>query len=290
MAEIAFTCPECRAPLGGELVCAGCGRVYARSRSIPVLVANGSAHAAAQAAWFDEVVDVEWEIARPQGAPRFHRWLLEEKFRRSVVGVELLGRSALAVCAGSGMDAELLARAGARVVAADVSSGAAARMAERARRHGVAIDPVVADVEHLPFGDASFHVVFVHDGLHHLEDPLRGLDEMARVARRAVCVTEPAEAAATWIAAKLGLAQDREEAGNRVARLTLRSVRQRLAERGFDVVRAERYGMFYRHVPGLPSRLFSLPVAFPLARGALRGANAALGRVGNKLVVVAVKP
>ncbi|MCA1571279.1 MAG: class I SAM-dependent methyltransferase [Chloroflexi bacterium] len=37
-----------------------------------------------------------------------------------------------------------------------------------ARRGGA----VVADVEHLPYADRSLDMVYVHDGLHHLSDPM----------------------------------------------------------------------------------------------------------------------
>lgn len=249
-----------------------------------------SEHSAAQARFFDDHVDEEHEITRPHGAPRFHRWLLAEKFRRSVAGIELTGARVLVVCAGSGMDAEFLARAGAQVTATDISRGAVRRATERAHRFGLAIETAVADVEHLPYADGEFDIVFVHDGLHHLEDPESGVREMARVARYAVSVTEPAAATVTRAAVRIGLAQAREEAGNRVVRLEPNTVVRVLRTEGFEPLSVERYGMLYRHEPGVPSRALSLPVVFPLARAALGAANAALGRFGNKLVVVAVRP
>jgi SAM-dependent methyltransferase len=251
---------------------------------------GGGEHARVQAEHFDHE-DPEFEITRPHGATRLYRWLLEEKFRRSVEGIaeSVPGWTALAVCGGSGMDAELLARAGAQVVSADISLGASRRAGERARRFGVEILPVVADAERLPFADRSFDLVYVHDGLHHLEHPDAGLAEMARVARRAVSITEPARAAATRLAVRLGLALEREEAGNRVARLDPGEVAALLRARGFDVVVAKRYGMLYRHRPGAPSRLFSTRALFPLVEAALRGANAVAGPLGNKLTVQAVR-
>jgi hypothetical protein len=84
-----------------------------------------SEHAREQAAHFDHVDD-EFETERPRGTTPLYAWLIEEKFRRSIQGIAdvVPGCTALAVCAGSGMDAELLARAGAHVVSADISLGA----------------------------------------------------------------------------------------------------------------------------------------------------------------------
>ena len=101
------------------------------------------------------------------------------------VGPMQKGETVLTVCAGSGMDAEFLARSGYRVIAADLSLGAALRCLDRARRYNLDIAPIVADAEHLPFPDQSIGLVYVHDGLHHLQDPMAGLIEMARVASRA---------------------------------------------------------------------------------------------------------
>lgn len=169
------------------------------------------------------------------------------------------------------------------------SIGAARRVEERARRHGVAIAPVVADVERLPFADQSIDLVYVHDGLDHLADPLTGLVEMARVARQAVCVTEPAQATATAVAVRLGLALEREEAGNRVARLQPGGVRAALEAAGFRVVRAERYAMYYKHAPGRVSRWLSRRAILPVASLGWRLANTILGRFGNKLVVIGTR-
>jgi hypothetical protein len=96
---------------------------------------EGGEHARSQAAHFDEEDD-EFETSRPHGTTRFYEWLIQEKFRRAVAGLRNLpaGSTALAVCGGSGMDAELLARAGAQVVSADISLGASRRARARARR------------------------------------------------------------------------------------------------------------------------------------------------------------
>jgi SAM-dependent methyltransferase len=249
-------------------------------------------HKAAQSAYFDRTELAEFEIERPAGSPGLYRFWLTEKVRRSLAPFN--GRldrwTALTVCGGSGMDAEFLAAAGAKVISSDLSIGAAQRVRERASRHGVSIATVAADVEHLPFADRSVDLVYVHDGLHHLEDPSAGLAEMARVARRAVCINEPGLATATAIGVRLGLALEREEAGNKVARLDLGPTTAALEAAGLRVVRADRYAMYYHHVPGRLTALLSRRPALPIAIAGWRLANRVVGRFGNKLTIVAVRP
>ena len=90
------------------------------------------------------------------------------------------------------MDAEFITERRARVITSDVSLGAAKRAAERASRFGMDYLSIVSAAEQLPLGDASVDLVYVHDGLHHLAEPRLAFDEMSRVARRWVAVTEPA--------------------------------------------------------------------------------------------------
>ena len=71
-------------------------------------------------------------------------------------------------------------------------------------------------------------MALVHDGLHHLDDPYRALDEMARVARHELVVMEPARAVLTRLAVTLGLAAAVEPAGNVVRRLSAARCRARI--------------------------------------------------------------
>jgi ubiquinone/menaquinone biosynthesis C-methylase UbiE/uncharacterized protein YbaR (Trm112 family) len=293
-----LACPVCTQPLAraeGEprLECAACGRGYPFHLEIPILLPSegASTHKARQVEFFDQDPADDFGVTRPRGAPELYGWLLREKFRRSVIGLEHLlpGATALTICGGSGVDAEFLARAGARVILSDISLGVVLQARERARRYGLDLTLVVADAEALPFRDASIDVVYVHDGLHHLERPALGLAEMARVARRAVSVSEPAHAAATAAAVRLGLAEDEEEAGNRVRRLTLDEISRELSSRGFRPIRPHRYAMYYRHWPGRAMRVLSTRPLLPLAQAGLNVLNRVAGRFGNKLTVQAVR-
>ena len=117
-----------------------------------------------------------------------------------------------------------------------------------------------------------------------------GLAEMTRVARSAVSVSEPARAAITALAARAGLALEREESGNSVARLDAETVEAELETGGFRVLQSRRYAMYYRHEPGRVVRLLSRnPGLFTVGTTSFRVANALTGRFGNKLAVVAVR-
>jgi ubiquinone/menaquinone biosynthesis C-methylase UbiE/uncharacterized protein YbaR (Trm112 family) len=294
-----LACPGCRGRLewtASASRCVDCDSSFAIVDDIPVLLIDPdvAAHdeiATAQVDFFDRRVAAEFEIDRPHRTPALYNWLLSEKLRRGVEGIEpiLRGATALTVCGGSGMEAEFLSRLGARVIASDLALGAARRTAERARRYGVRITPIVSDARRLPFRDRSVDLVFVHDGLHHLEDPWSGVGEMARVAARAVSLNEPARAAVTALAVRVGLALEREEAGNRVARLGAREVCVELTQRGFRIQRAGRYAMYYRHEPGAIMRELSRPGVFSFCRAAVAMGNAAIGRWGNKLRITALR-
>jgi ubiquinone/menaquinone biosynthesis C-methylase UbiE/uncharacterized protein YbaR (Trm112 family) len=295
-----LACPNCGGALDedgdeGAVVCRICRARYPSPSGVPVVVSAlseaASAHKRQQIAFFDQDPLDEFGVTRPHGAPALYQWLLAEKFRRSMLGLEDLARggTALTICAGSGLDAEFLARAGARVIASDISSGVLHQARERAERYRLPISLVAADAEALPFRDASVDIVYVHDGLHHLEEPRRAIAGMTRVARRAVSISEPADASLTSAAVKLGMAQFREEAGNVVRRLTLAEIVSELAAHGFAPVAPHRYAMYYRHWPGRAVRLLSRRRLLPLATSGFQLANRHAGRFGNKLSVQAIR-
>ena len=112
---------------------------------------------------------------------------------------------------------------------------------------------------------------------------------MARVARRAVSISEPAQSLATSFAMRLGLAQAVEESGNPVMRLTVEEIDRELELHAFRSIRPHRYAMFYRHLPGMPMHVFSKPVLRSLAMRTFNLGNRIFGHFGNKLAVQAVR-
>jgi SAM-dependent methyltransferase len=148
---------------------------------------------------------------------------------------------------------------------------------------------VVADAETLPLRDRSVDLLYVHDGLHHLDSPQAGIREMLRTSRLAISINEPAHARATMLAARLGLSEHYEEAGNFIARLDPETLIAEVSAAGFDVVKSERYAMVYRHEPGRVAVILSQPGVRNLTLTAMRAFNAVAGGIGNKLTLQAVR-
>ena len=194
------------------------------------------------------------------------------------------------MCGGAGFEAEFLSGFRDVVVTSDISTGASRRAIARARLRGVHYLAIVADAERLPFRDASMDIVVVHDGLHHLPDPQAGVLEMLRVARRAVAISEPTPSPATALAMRAGIAHRVEEAGNVVRRLSLTDLEKCAQGAGFEILRAKKYGMFYRDGTGTATRALSGRRVFPLAQALMRTAMRLSAPVGNKLVLVAARP
>ncbi|HEV2477593.1 MAG TPA: class I SAM-dependent methyltransferase, partial [Candidatus Dormibacteraeota bacterium] len=95
------------------------------------------------------------------------------------------GGSALDVACGSGkLTAELAKIAGpsGRIVGLDFSAG----MLAIARRAHPSLELLQGDALNLPFDDGTFDAATIAFGLRNLADPVRGLQEMIRVAKKAV--------------------------------------------------------------------------------------------------------
>lgn len=245
-----------------------------------------------QADHFDHLGSPEFEIHRPHRQSFFYRYLMAFKFRRaaSLLCFSLEDQTVLAICCGSGMDAEMLARCSSAVVGLDISAGAIDRAAIRARTYGVHYTLVRADAEQLPFASGSFDVAWVHDGLHHLDAPERALAEMARVSRRAVVITEPADAWLTRALIAIRVLPARESSGNLVYRFSEKELQLLFGQLGFQLFRSDRYLVRYGHPPGRWLALLSLPVIYPVAKVLFEHVVVPLtGKIGNKISAVGIR-
>ena len=310
-------CPKCKSPSAlkveveqgddkhifeGVLHCSDCGSHFPIREGIPHmlpahLLEKGSHAGVTQAeeqkrqqiVHFDSIGESEIEVTRPHGFGRAYNFLMDKKFEiiRDLWGKPLEGNSVLDVCCGSGMDAEYLVNAGAEVVGIDISIGALRGAQKRAEKFGLNYDLILGDAENLPFQDRALSLSFIHDGLHHLDSPQLGFSEMARVSSTAVLINEPTQTFLTDIAIRLGMADVKEESGNRVHRFKQSELNTICQGANLKRARLNRYLMYYRQTPFKFFKLFEFPLFFRIFVQLFQAANLILGRSGNKIALVA---
>jgi ubiquinone/menaquinone biosynthesis C-methylase UbiE len=120
-------------------------------------------------------------------------------------------RRALDVACGTGYLALGLATGelADEVHASDLSWAMLERTTTNATGAGAAVRLSLADAEKLPYADASFDLVVARGALHHLPDPLRGLQEIRRVLEpggTAIILAEPTPGGERQTGAVVGVA------------------------------------------------------------------------------------
>jgi len=110
---------------------------------------------------------------------------------------------------------------------------------------------------------------------------------MARVSSRAVLITEPTQTFLTDIAIRLGMAEVKEESGNRVYRFKESELNTLCQGENLKRSRLNRYLMYYRQTPFKFFKLFEISLFFRIFVQLFQAANWILGRFGNKIALVA---
>jgi SAM-dependent methyltransferase len=149
--------------------------------------------------WTDNPMTYDWrgEITYEPGSPehlaeverRFlaEAWFAQAPGERPFSGLipyaGLKDKDVLEIGCGTGVHARLLAEAGARLSAVDLTPTAVELTRRRLELAGLSGDVREADAEHLPYDDASFDFVWSWGVIHHSEHTERVVDEIARVLR-----------------------------------------------------------------------------------------------------------
>jgi SAM-dependent methyltransferase len=143
--------------------------------------------------WSEETAN-HWRTHYDGAASHWGKWADQLAEQQEKVNLGLLaaagvkpGARLLDLASGAGepaLTASRLVGAEGQVTATDISAPMVAVLAERAARHGVTnMRCEQADMEALPYADASFDAVTCRYGLMYARDPARALAEAARVVR-----------------------------------------------------------------------------------------------------------
>lgn len=149
--------------------------------------------------WSGNPMVYDWDrtIAAEPGSPAYleeveRRFLAESWFAQApgappysglIDFAALDGKDVLEIGCGSGVHAKLLARAGARVTAIDLTPTAVELTRRRLELAGLEAEVLEADAEAMPFEDRSFDFAWSWGVIHHSERTDRVIAEVARVLR-----------------------------------------------------------------------------------------------------------
>ena len=149
--------------------------------------------------WTENPMTYDWrgEIPHEPGSPEHlaeveRRFLAEAWFAQHPGAApfsalipfdELRGKDVLEIGCGTGVHTKLLAEAGARVSAVDLTPTAIELTRRRLELAGLSADVREADAESLPYDDSSFDFMWSWGVIHHSADTDRVIAEIARVLR-----------------------------------------------------------------------------------------------------------
>lgn len=228
--------------------------------------------------------EIPYEYGSPEWLEEVERRFLRETWFAQAPGArpfsglipfaDLAGKDVLEIGCGTGVHARLLAEAGARLSAVDLTPTAIELTNKRLALHGLEADVREADAEHLPFADRSFDFVWSWGVIHHSAHTERVVEEIARVLRpggRLALMIYHRSSITYWIQYQLVrgvfggrlLRESPAEIANRysdgvIARHYRRSELAGLLAPSFDDVETQVMGQLGEAVP-LPARL-RLPV------------------------------
>lgn len=224
--------------------------------------------------------EIAYEPGSPEHLAEVERRFLAEAWFAQAPGAppfsglipfdELAGKDVLEIGSGTGVHARLLAEAGARLSAVDLTPTAVELTRARLQQHGLTADVREADAERLPFPDASFDFVWSWGVIHHSESTENVVREIARVLRpggRLALMVYHRSSTTYWIQYQLIrgvfglrlLRESPEQVANRysdgvIARHYTRTGLTALLQPWFDDVETDVMGQMSEAVP-LPARL-----------------------------------
>ncbi|MBM3942629.1 MAG: methyltransferase domain-containing protein [SAR202 cluster bacterium] len=178
-----LVCPECRAALAlqgaqwhadqvvsGSLLCSRCGQRYLIDKGIPRFVDAKETYCDNFGWQWDRFRRTQLDHLNGTQESR-KRFLAETQWRLE----ELRGQLVLDAGCGAGRFTAIACQAGARVVAVDLTAGAAEACARTVAEVGGQADVIQASLYKLPFRTGAFDCIFSLGVLQHTPDPKKAM-------------------------------------------------------------------------------------------------------------------
>ena len=129
--------------------------------------------------WYAQADERFWSLSKPFAHPEYPESL---PFSRLIDYQNLQGKAVLEIGCGLGAQAAVLANAGARVTAVDLTERAVSYTKRRFELFRIEDAAVIrSDAESLPFPDRTFDFVWSWGVIHHTANPQRAVSEIFRV-------------------------------------------------------------------------------------------------------------
>jgi len=236
----------------GCLLCSGCGASFNVRNGIPILLEERilgglSDSDSADKATRQKIQQREWHDHShidngdnyKQSAyrdPGLFAFLLHYQLRE-MEGVLAKRRYARVanICCGHGFELEYVSRLSHDIIVADISLNSLYKTLAKAATLGIQVEALCCDAENLPLRDDSCDLVLTHHSLHHLANPMLGVEEMLRISSSRIVFFEPARGAMRTLVRFAGLKDEIEEAGNFVYEFSRAEVKELCRKTGYQL-------------------------------------------------------
>jgi ubiquinone/menaquinone biosynthesis C-methylase UbiE len=209
-----------------------------------------------------------------------------DRLRRAVGDRLHSGSRVVVLCSGEGLEGTQLCDMGfTDVTVTDISPMAI----EQALKRDPRLKGMVLDMDHQTLPDGAYDLSVVQDGLHHLQDPVRGFTEMLRISTTAVVFLEPHNSVAGRMVGRTW--EQHGDAVNYVFRWTRRLVQDVASSYlGRDSFRNLSFAFWHNNV--MMEKL-TKPLGSRVAVSVLRAGKAVFDRVlpasGNQFCGMVIK-
>ncbi len=198
---------------------------------------------------------------------------------------KIKGKKILNVCCGRGAEAEYFSTLGADLLGLDISPEFLRCSIVRSKKYGFDFDVIVGDAEKLPIMSKSFDYGLVRDGLHHLPNPYLGIQELSRISRKGIIITESFETILTQLLVKIGISYN-TECGVPINRFDKRELLKSLKSLGFNEIKLKCFYVYMHSKTPKVYKIFDNKKLWRVAEFAFKLLNIT-GKIGNRFVLVA---